>query len=74
MVIFIWLLALFWFHVDGDQGVVAEALLEALFNERGMVVGLGERHVAVHAHVYLNGQPVADASRAQIVGLAHMSD
>ena len=61
-------------HVDGDVSLTAETFPQAVLDSRGAVVSDCERQVSVHAHMGLDGEAVADATRAQVVRLAHVGE
>ena len=52
----------------------AESFFETSFDGGGTVVNGGEGQVAVHAHVGFDGDAVADAAGAQVVGLLDVGE
>ena len=53
------------------MGGAAKPTFDLVLNGGGALVGLFQGQSAVHAHVGLDGDVVADAAGAQVVGLKH---
>ena len=56
-------------HVYRRMGVGSVVLVQEVFHGRGLLVGLVQRHIAVHQDVHLDGVVATDATGAQIVRL-----
>ena len=47
------------FHVDAHMGLVAKTLLQKAFDARSTVVCQVQGCIAIHSHMYFNGEMVA---------------
>ena len=58
-------------HVDGDMSSAAIPLFEFMLNGGGALVSIFKGQSAVHAHVGLDGNVVANTACTQVMGLKH---